>query len=177
MNIFEAADAIIDDTDDLERAEELFKLIWRFYLHNCSLITREMYVVMQNELAFKSSFEEHSQNMVDGIPDDVSRVVHHIASFLKKFPVFKSPIYVSLLTPLIEAMVADSGKQVQLAHEILKSTIQEREAAPNPGLTHHCPVFEANVRGTHVVLPTFGNPLMTSLYSVMFACFEQINSF
>lgn len=119
------------------------------------------------------------KRLVQGIPHDASRIVRHISQFLEKYVEFAKPGYAQMIEKLIELILSDPEKHKQAALDALNAQFLTRDpdALIPEELPGHPPLFETTVGGQNFVLPTYGNPLMTALYSLLFVCFSQFQKF
>jgi hypothetical protein len=90
--------------------------------------------------------------------------------------VFKEPVYPAMIDMLLDKVRRDPGIYIRAAFEALIAANAERDPdeIASEDLPSHPPLFETQIGNETITLPTFGNPMMTALYSLLFVCFSQI---
>jgi hypothetical protein len=163
------------DGDTWAIAERLYELGWEYYLYQVSCITKENYIVLQEEIGYPESYEDHIKRLVQGIPSDASRMVRQLSLFLDRYIEFKDPKYPEMIEKLIEMIRSDPERHKQAALDALKHQFATRDpdARIAEELPSHPPLFQTQVGAQSFVLPTYGNPLFTALYSLLFVCFSR----
>lgn len=145
-------------------------------MNNCALLTADNYRRIQEEIGFPETYEQHMSRLTHGIPNDASRMVRQIVVFINKYPVFKEPVYPMMIGMLLEKVRRDPGVYIAAAFQALVDANAGRDPdeIASEDLPSHPPLFETQVGTETITLPTFGNPMMTALYSLLFVCFAQI---
>jgi hypothetical protein len=159
-----------------ERPEvRLYRLAWDYYMHQATCITRDDYKVLQEKIGYPETFEEHQKRLLQGVPTNTSKMVEQIKRFIDQYVVFKESRYADRIELLIETIKKDPVKHKQAAFHALLSQFKDRdpEAEIPEDLPAHPPLFEMNLGNIPIVLPTYGNPMMTALYSLLFVCFQH----
>jgi hypothetical protein len=168
------------EPDDLQiLSERYFDLIWKDYMFQVSCITREDYERMQQVIPgyIDESYEEHMSRLTQGIPHEVSVMVKQIRAFLEKYVEFQDSRYAEAIEQMGEKIRSDKEKYKLRALELLKEGAVEGEGGRRgESLSQHPPLFETFVGPAHFVLPTYGNPLMTCFYSLLFPLFSIFQS-
>lgn len=136
-------------------------------------IRADDYKVMQSQIGYTESYEEHIALLTDGIPHNVRTMVEHIDGFLNTYPLFRDPVYVEYFKQLNENLQRDPETHKRRALQILIENNADKPEGPPPPPAQHPPLFEKTIQGQSFVLPTFCNPIMTSLYSILFTVFEK----
>jgi hypothetical protein len=158
-----------------DQAEELYKLVWNYYMFQISCITREDYERMQQSVGYTENYLQHMKRLTHGIPNDASRMVRHIMRFLTDYPEFQEEKYSHTITRMIDGLKSNPEAHKLRALEALMKHISEREPGERSSeeITAHPPLFETMIGTKKFVLPTYGNPMMTALYSLLFVCFAK----
>jgi hypothetical protein len=117
-------------------------------------------------------------HLVEGIPHDVKKMVNQIKQFLKTFVEFQNNDYVDFFEKHIQRLRNNKDQYKIKALEVLKSQSDNNaNTDPANGKTRqpqpHPPIFEVKIGNQEFVCPTYGNPMMTAFYSVMFVCFSM----
>lgn len=158
-----------------DKAEELYKLTWGYYMFQVSSITKEDYGRMQEQIGYPETYDQHMRRLTQGIPNDASQMVRHIMRFLTDYPEFQDEKYVKTITKLIDGLRADPETHKLKALDALLKQLADRDpdARVPEDLSAHPPLFETEIGNRKFVLPTYGNPMMTALYSLLFVCFAR----
>lgn len=166
-----------DDTEH-DAAKRLYEVAWDYYMYQASCITRDDYKLMQEKIGYPETFEQHQKRLLEGIPNDVSKMVQQIQKFIDQYVIFKEPKYANRIELLIEKLRNDPARHKEAAFQALLSQFKDRdpEAAIPDELPAHPPVFDITIGGMQISLPTYGNPMMTALYSLLFVCFERFQA-
>ena len=161
-----------------EKATRLYELAWEYYMYQVGCLTRENYAYMQTQVGYPETFEEHTKRLFQGIPDDTSRMVQQIKRFITEYVAFQDPKYCDRIAFLIERLRADPRRHQEAAMQALMAQFKDRdpEARVPEDLPAHPPLFETTIGAQQFVLPTYGNPMMTALYSLLFVCFERFQA-
>lgn len=158
-----------------DKAEELYKLAWGYYMFQVSSITREDYERMQESVGYSESYEQHMARLTHGIPNDASRIVRHIELFLIEYPEFQDEKYPRTIEKLMEGLKNDPETHKLKALQTLMKQIEDRDpdARVEEEMSAHPALFETEIANRKFILPTYGNPMMTALYSLLFVCFAR----
>jgi hypothetical protein len=165
------------DAKRLAAAKTLYTLVWRHYMLQVECIGRSEYEHMQAVIGYPESYEEHMLSLVEGVPNDPRTFVDKIVSFLRQYPEFEAPRYADYIGRLIENVEANKESHKRKAFETLIALNKDApKALPSSSLTRtppHPPLFEIKLLGAGdpIVLPTYGNPMMTALYALLFRLF------
>ena len=97
-------------------------------------------------------------------------------SLEKRYPVFKEPVYPMMIRTMLERVRRDPSVYIGAAFQALIDANANRDPdeIASEDLQAHPPLFETQIGTETITLPTFGNPMMTGLYSLLFVCFAQI---
>lgn len=166
------------ETDSADSAIRLYEIVWEYYMYQATCITRDDYKMMQEKIGYPESFEEHQKHLLQGIPNDVSKMVNQIQKFLDQYIVFKDPKYAERIELLIEKLKSDPARHKEAAFQALLAQFKDRDPAASipDEAPAHPPIFDITIGGMKIVLPTYGNPMMTALYSLLFVCFERFQA-
>ncbi len=158
-------------------ATDLYKVIWRYYMLQIESITRENYVQMKEIIGYPETYDEHMTTSIEGIPHDSRLMVTHIANFLNQYVEFQQSKYIDKIQDLIESIEKDREVYKRKAFEILVQQNANVERPTKYERHSHPPLFELQTGDDDhkIVLPTYGNPMMTSLYATLFQCFCFFN--
>lgn len=163
-------------------AKNLYKAIWSHYMFQISCIGPDDYAHMQSEIGYLETYEQHMKQLVSGIPHDTRVMVQQIAQFITEYVEFQDPKYIQKIHDVAQIMQANRIVYKKKAFDILV----QQNAGKDPELSTSCPhppIFEMDMGGQKIVLPTYCNPMLTALYSLLFMCFvhfqqsEPINSY
>lgn len=166
-------------------AKRLYEAIWAYYMFQVSCITPEDYAHMQKEIGYKESYAQHMKQLVQGIPNDSRVMVQCIAQFLAEYVEFQDAKYCEKIEELVEVIHANREVYKRRAFEILCAqcakqkeenaenveNVENAENVENGENVGHPALFELDLGGKKIVLPTYCNPMMTALYSRLFVCF------
>lgn len=135
---------------------------------------------MQATIGYPETYEQHMTRLVEGIPHDPRVMVAQIAKFINEYSEFQDAKYAEKLQSLVDHVERNRESHKRKAFEIL---LEQNRGNPKPTPGHatiepHPPLFELKFEGSpnQIVLPTYGNPMMTALYGMlfqMFAFFQQ----
>ena len=158
-----------------EIAERYYELVWSHYMFQVSCITREDYDRMQQVVPgyINETYNEHMARLTQGIPNDVNVMVGHIRTFLAKYVEFQDPRYADGMEKMGENLRKDKELFKMKALKILKEGYLEQESGARKAeeLDQHPPLFETYIGPAHFIIPTYCNPMMTCLYSLLFSLF------
>jgi hypothetical protein len=138
-------------------------------------IKRDDYVIMQHTIGYAETYEQHMSRLVEGIPHNPRVMVNHIANFLLEYVEFKDQKYQDKIEQVIESVRNNREGHKRKALNILIKQNADRDS-DFPGSTemdHHPPLFELHMGSQQITLPTYGNPMMTALYSLLFLSFAH----
>lgn len=175
----------------IAQAKQLYDAVWRYYMFKVDCIKPADYELMQQVIGYKQSYEAYMATVVQGIPCDTWVMIQQIARFIVQYVEFQEPKYVAKIRENLHKIEGDRELYKRKAFEILVKLNAEdaaqddlegeldaseavSEAARNM-IGFHPPLFELDlgVGGQKLVLPTYGNPMMTSLYSLLFMSFQH----
>jgi hypothetical protein len=95
---------------------------------------------------------------------------------VSRYPVFKEKVYPMMIGMMLERVRRDPSVYIDAAFRALIDANANRDPddVASEDLPSHPPLFETQIGTETITLPTFGNPIMTGLYSLLFVCFAQI---
>ena len=157
-------------------AKRLYRLAWRHYMFQVGCIERDDYARLQELVGYPESYEEHMGALTCGIPHDSRVMVDHIERFLSEYVEFQDEKYSDKIEEMIERLHRNKEQHKRNALERLMKENEENGADDRQSLAsssqRHPPLFEIELAaGKLITLPTYGNPMMTALYSLLFVCF------
>lgn len=159
-------------------AKRLFELTWQHYMQQIESIQRDDYVAMQSAIGYPETYEKHMARLVDGVPHNPRIMVTHIANFITQYIEFQDPKYAAKIEQVIESVRNNREAHKQKAFEILMQQNAERDPTipVSTEIDFHPPLFELTLGTQQITLPTFGNPMMTALYSLLFLSFAHFQN-
>ncbi len=154
-------------------AKRLYKAIWSHYMFQISCIGPDDYAHMQSEIGYTETYSQHMKRLTDGIPHDTRVMVMHIAQFITQYVEFQDPKYVDKMRDVIKLMHSNREVYKRRAFEILvqQNSKRDPDIPVAEELDSHPPIFELDMSGKKISIPTYCNPMMTALYSFLFMCF------
>lgn len=180
--------------DLIAQAKKLFDAVWQYYMFKVTCIKPEDYERMQEIIGYKQSYEAYMATIVNGVPHEPWIMIQHIGMFLREYIEFQDPKYVAKIQEHLRIVERDRELYKRKAFEILvkmnrnnvvndDAESDEAEAEEDDNgepetddvLGFHPPLFELDTgaNGAKIILPTYGNPMMTSLYSILFTSFQH----
>ena len=152
-----------------DSAEKLYNLINEYYMFLVDSISPEDWPIMQEELGYKETYEEHRESLVENVPE-AQITKRQIQAFLNKYEEFTKTKYVDLLERLNYKLSVSRDSMKENAFEIIKRNsngFQEKTKAMETE------TFSVKIMNTQFDFPTFNNPLMVSLYSIVVTWFSM----
>ncbi len=151
-----------------DQAEKLYNYINEYYTFLIESITPENYSILKQEFYYPESYEDHIQSLLETVPS-ADTTKHQIQQFLNKYIEFYDETYCYILKSMNEKLV-NNAQQLQInAFEIMKNN---NEGFQTRKQQHENDFFSCKIQNTTFTIPTFNNPLLTSLYSLLLTWFS-----
>lgn len=141
-------------------AERLYRQVWRHYMFMLQCIRPE------DARAYEGDWTTYLQTLASGIPSDPRRTIAQIDNFLQQHALFRDEAFADAIDEVWDRVSRDPEAFKARSLEILRRT------SGDPALRDaHPPLFQRTVGTWNVVLPTYGNPLLTVCYSLLFSAY------
>lgn len=161
-----------------EASQKLFERITEYYDLQIQSIGPDEYAFIQKTIKYPESYSEHIENLRSAIrPSD--ETLSHIQDFLTKYPEFTHPQYCAILDYVIKVLITNPAKAresgINALMSLQKSLEEDNEGKeiPDQSLSNIPDELPFQIGHETLVLPTYQDPLMVSLYSVCVLAFSM----
>lgn len=154
------------DIDDC--AEQLFDKANEHYRLIVDSISKEDFKFIKQKFQLEDEYEDHINDLRERIkPETESK--QNIRNFLEKYPEFRNQQYVNI-------MEFTNRKIQSNVNEIKQSTVKyiedNQDLHDNPSVITDIPeILDVNIGTQKISLPTFDDPLLVTLYGILFFAF------
>jgi len=152
-----------------EQATRLFDEIDEYYKFLVESITPEDWPIMQEELGYIETYEEHRESLIENVPEP-SETRQQIQAFLNRYQEFSNPKYIELMKMVNKRLSASRDHVKANAFEILK---RNNEGLQKKTEAMSSDTFSVRIQNKQMDFPTFHNPLIVSLYSILITWFSM----